>query len=155
MWVCICAFWIVFSKFLRYLFKYSKFIEFLSILVIFARFIYCLSGGNCNFLQISRDLRGSKEGVRENCFKDLSLTKLGIFWCDFAMVSQEVRFEKKLRVESSKSLYFRLLCTLQHVLIPLSVWRLFWKQGLMWLSKMWEINNWDKGEAVRLTGKSI
>ena len=91
-----------------------------------------------------------KERKRERvCFERLESHKfIGIFWCDFDLVSQRVCFLGNLRDEFWKSLYFRLHYTMQHGMGILSVCGHFWVEELMWLPKMWDERERWKLESV-------
>ena len=112
---------------------------------------------------------GEREGERERvCFDRLESHKfIGIFRCDFDLLSQNVCFLGNLRDEIWKSLYFRLHYTLQHGMDILSVCGHFWMEELMWMPMMWdEIDRWKiesvrewirrrEVETVRLTGECV
>ena len=102
------------------------------------------------------------------CFERLESHKfIGIFWCDFDLVSQNVCFEENLRDKIKKCLYFRLHYTKQQRRDILSVCGFSWMQERMWLPKMWdERERWKiesesewirrrEGETVRLTGECV
>ena len=125
-----------------------------------------LSRGYTQFHSNSSEIwERKKERV---CFERLESHKfIGIFWCDFDLVSQEVCFLGNLRDEIWKSLYFRLHYTGQHIVDVLSVCGHFWMEELMWLPKPWDererwkiesVSEWIRrreGESVRLTGECV
>ena len=111
-----------------------------------------LSRGYIQFHSNSSEIwERKKERKRERVwFERLESHKfIGIFWCDFDLVSQDVCFGGFWEMKIWKSLYFRLHYTGQHQMDKLSVCGHFWMEELMWLTRMWDERERWKIESVR------